>query len=152
MKQCILQFDKITISCSQTSKHEVLARFWRIFYRVNYYMTTNKTTIYDYLSLSNLWYSIKKEWDTKHNTVTQNHRTSKRKVTSSTFLRGIWKKLSNNFNFTCVCRSGKQSLIFFKTSAFNCVQIEPLVHESFDVPSLLWSHKDVSLSRTFAIL
>lgn len=74
------------------------------------------------------------------------------KVTSSTFLRGIWKKLSNNFSLTWVCSSGKQSLIFLNTSVFSWVHIEPPVHESFDVPSLLWSHKDVSLSRTFAIL
>lgn len=71
-------------------------------------------------------------------------------ITSSTRRRGIWKKLSNNFNFTCVCKSAKQSLIFLKTSLFNCEQIEPLVH-SLDVPSLLCSHKDVSLSRFAAI-
>lgn len=70
--------------------------------------------------------------------------------TSSTRRRGIWKKLSNNFNFTCVCKSAKQSLIFLKTSLFSWEQIEPLVH-SLDVPSLLCSHKDVSLSRFAAI-
>lgn len=141
---------------SNYNQHELEIAFlatnlW-YFLHVNYYMTTNKAIHDIFTSPSNLLQLIQIERDSKHNTVTQNHRTSERKVTSSTFLRGIWKKLNNNLSFTCVCKSGKQSLIFFKTSAFNWVQIEPVVHESFDVPSLLWSHKDVSLSRTFAIL
>jgi len=74
------------------------------------------------------------------------------KQTSSTFLLGMWKNDSNNFSLTCVWRSGKQSLIFLSTSALSCEQMEPPVHESFDVPSLLCSHNDVSLSLTFAIL
>lgn len=68
------------------------------------------------------------------------------------FLRGMWKKLSSNLSLTWVCRSGKQSRMFRSTSAFSCEQIEPPVQESFEVPNLLWSHSDVSLSRTFAIL
>lgn len=73
-------------------------------------------------------------------------------LTSSTRRRGMWKKLSSNFSLTCVCRSGKQSLIFLNTSLLSCEHIEPLIHESFEVPSLLCSHNEVSLSRTFAIL
>lgn len=57
--------------------------------------------------------------------------------TSSTILRGMWKKLSSSFSFTCVCRSEKHSLMFRRTSLFSCDMIEPLIHESFDVPSLL---------------
>ena len=64
----------------------------------------------------------------------------------------MWKKLSKSLSLTWVWRSGKQSLIFLSTSAFNCEQIEPPVQESFEIPSLLCNHKDVSLSRTFAIL
>lgn len=71
--------------------------------------------------------------------------------TSSTRRRGICRKLSNNFSLTCVCKSGKHSLMLRKTSLFNCEHIEPFIHESFDVPSLLCSHSDVSLSLTFAI-
>lgn len=74
------------------------------------------------------------------------------KQTSSTFLLGIWKNDNNSFSLTCVWRSGKQSLIFLNTSALSWEQIEPLVHESLEVPSLLCSHNDVSLSLTFAIL
>ena len=74
------------------------------------------------------------------------------KQTSSTFLLGMWKNDNNNFNLTCVCKSGKQSLMFRKTSALSWEQIEPPVQESLDVPSLLCSHNDVSLSLTFAIL
>lgn len=72
-------------------------------------------------------------------------------ITSSTSRLGMWNKLSNNFNFTWVCKSAKHSLILRNTSLFNWVQIEPLIHESFEVPSLLCSHSEVSLSRTFAI-
>lgn len=68
-------------------------------------------------------------------------------VTSSTRRRGIWNKLNNNFNLTCVWRSGKHSFMLRNTSLFNWEHIEPLIHESFDVPSLLCSHSDVSLSR-----
>jgi len=53
---------------------------------------------------------------------------------------------------TWVCRSGKHSLMLRSTSLFSCEQIEPFIHESFEVPSLLCSHSDVSLSLTFAIL
>lgn len=74
------------------------------------------------------------------------------KQTSSTFLLGMWKNDSNSFSLTCVWSSGKQSLIFLNTSALSWEQIEPPVHESFEVPSLLCSHNDVSLSLTFAIL
>lgn len=42
--------------------------------------------------------------------------------------------------------------MFLSTSAFSWEHIEPPVQESFEVPSLLWSHNDVSLSRTFAII
>lgn len=73
------------------------------------------------------------------------------RFTSSTRRRGMCRKLSNNFNLTCVCKSGKHSLMLRKTSLFNCEHIEPFIHESFDVPSLLCSHSDVSLSLTFAI-
>lgn len=71
--------------------------------------------------------------------------------TSSTRRRGICRKLRSSFNLTCVCRSGKQSLMLRKTSLFSCEHIEPFIHESFDVPSLLCSQSDVSLSLTFAI-
>lgn len=76
----------------------------------------------------------------------------KYKHTSSKFRRGMWKKLNKSFNFTWVCRSGKQSFMFLNTSALSCEHIEPPVQESLEIPSLLWSHKEVSLSRTFAIL
>lgn len=71
--------------------------------------------------------------------------------TSSTNRRGIWKKLSNNFSFTWVCKSGKHSFMLRSTSLLSCEHIDPLIHESFEVPSLLCSHNEVSLSRTFAI-
>lgn len=71
--------------------------------------------------------------------------------TSSTRRRGICRKLSSSLSLTCVWRSGKQSLMFRKTSLFSCEHIEPFIHESFDVPSLLCSQSDVSLSLTFAI-
>lgn len=64
--------------------------------------------------------------------------------TSSTSRRGMWKKLSSSFNLTCVCKSGKHSLMFFSTSLFSCEHMEPLVQLlSLDVPSLLCSHSDV---------
>lgn len=80
------------------------------------------------------------------------HGVNKRSLTSSTFRLGMWKNESSNLSLTCVCRSGKQSLMFRSTSALSCEQIELPVQLSFDVPSLLWSHNDVSLSLTFAIL
>lgn len=68
-------------------------------------------------------------------------------LTSSTHLRGMWKKLNSNFNFTCVCKSEKQSLIFLSTSLFNWEHIDELNQESDEaVPNLLCSHKDVSRS------
>lgn len=68
------------------------------------------------------------------------------------FLCGIWKNDNNSFSFTCVCKSGKHSLILRSTSELSCEHIEPPVQESLEVPNLLWSHKEVSLSRTLAIL
>lgn len=59
----------------------------------------------------------------------------------------MWKKLKSNFNFTCVCKSEKQSFIFLNTSLFNWEHIDELSQESEEaVPNLLCSHKDVSLS------
>lgn len=75
-----------------------------------------------------------------------------RSLTSSTFRLGMWKNDNSSLSLTCVCRSGKQSLMFRSTSALSCEQIELPVQLSFDVPSLLCSHNDVSLSLTFAIL
>jgi len=77
---------------------------------------------------------------------------SKRALTSSTLRLGMWKNDRSSLSLTCVCRSGKQSLMFRSTSALSCEQIELPVQLSFDVPSLLCSHNDVSLSLTFAIL
>lgn len=73
-------------------------------------------------------------------------------LTSSTLRLGMWKNDRSNLSLTCVCRSGKQPLMFRSTSALSCEQIELPVQLSFDVPSLLCSHNDVSLSLTFAIL
>jgi hypothetical protein len=39
-------------------------------------------------------------------------------------LRGILKKLRSNFNLTCIASSVNTSLIFLKTSLFNCEQID----------------------------
>ena len=53
---------------------------------------------------------------------------------------------------TCVWSSIKHSWMFFSTSIFNWEHIEPPAQESVLVPSLLWSHNEISLSRTVAIL
>lgn len=72
-------------------------------------------------------------------------------LTSSILRRGIWKKDNKSFSLTWVWRSGKQSLMFLRTSEFNCEHIDPLVQESLDVPSLLCSQREISLSLTVAI-